>query len=213
MPGCPPAAAQPSNGLPCVSPGLQCPYTEECCCGECAPYTLTCTTTTTGASQWQASSPCTNPTCGIGCQEGLGKEYIGTANTTTGGFACQAWSDQDDDNVHSDLGNHNYCRNPDADGDGVWCYATDPDKSWDQCPVPINRGMDYNGTANITTGCLTCQAWSVQEPHPHDYSDVGDHNYCRNPNGDSDGVWCYTTDPEREYDYCPVSLCGTGRLG
>ena len=39
--------------------------------------------------------------------------------------------------------------------------------------------MDYSGTADTTIGGLTCQAWSVQEPHGHDYSDVGNHNYCR----------------------------------
>ena len=138
-------AAQPSPGLPCSSPGLQCPYgEEECCCGECAPLTLTCTTSTSGASQWQASSPCTNPTCGVGCQE------------------------------------------------------------------QSTNGADYSGTAHTTRGGLTCQAWSVQEPHGHDYSDVGDHNYCRNPIDDPRGVWCYTTDPGDRWDYCPVPLCGTG---
>ena len=146
------------HGLPCSSPGLQCPYEEECCCGECAPLTLTCTTTTSGASQWQASSPCTNPTCGIRCQEG-------------------------------------YSRNGDNDLSGSVWY-----------------GKEYQGTANTTLGGLTCQAWSAQEPHGHGYSDLGDHNYCRNPDDDPLGVWCYTTDPDIEYDYCPVYFCRTGRL-
>ena len=147
MPGCPPTAAQPSPGLPCSSPGLQCTYgEEECCCGECAPLTLTCTTTS-GASQWQASSPCTNPTCGVGCQE------------------------------------------------------------------QSTNGINYTGTANTTMSGLTCQAWSVQEPHGHPYSYYGNHNYCRNLDGYLDGVWCLTTDPDILYDFCPVTLCETGNLG
>ena len=117
MPGCPPTTAQPSNGLPCSSPGLQCPYGEEqCCCGECAPLTLTCTNTT-GASKWQANSPCSHPTCGVGCQEHStnGADYSGTANTTAGGLTCQAWSVQEPHGPHvfSHYGDHNYCRNLD----------------------------------------------------------------------------------------------------
>ena len=28
------------------------------------------------------------------------------------------------------------------------------------------------------------------------------HNYCDNPNGETDGKWCYTTDPNVRWDYC-----------
>ena len=41
---------------------------------------------------------------------------------------------------------------------------------------------------------------------------LGDHNYCRNV-GDSDMVWCYTTDPEVRWDFCEIgeaqSVCNT----
>ena len=74
--------------------------------------------------------------------------------------------------------------------------------------------MDYSGTANTTIGGLTCQAWSVQEPHSHGYSvsehgmfGVGDHNYCRNPDPTAFGVWCHTTNPNIRWDYCPVPPC------
>lgn len=32
--------------------------------------------------------------------------------------------------------------------------------------------------------------------------------YCRNPDGDVNGPWCYTMNPRKLYDYCDVPLCG-----
>merc|ERR1712096_214726 len=43
------------------------------------------------------------------------------------------------------------------------------------------------------------------------YSNVGEHNYCRNPQTDlKTKVWCYTTDPEVEWEFCPVPICTSG---
>ena len=113
--------------------------------------------------------------------------YDGPANTTIGGLTCQAWSVQHPHgHEFSHVGDHNYCRDPDGLGK-VWCFTTDPDKRWDRCPVPIcpeetieravvegvgcqeaaTYGADYRGTADTTRRGLTCQAWSVQEPHGH----------------------------------------------
>lgn len=36
-------------------------------------------------------------------------------------------------------------------------------------------------------------------------------NYCRNPDGDRIGPWCYTTDPERRYESCNIPQCKDGR--
>ena len=47
----------------------------------------------------------------------------------------------------------------------------------------------------------TCQKWSEQTPHSHDQPAL-DHNYCRNPDSADGGVWCYTTDPDVEWEYC-----------
>jgi hypothetical protein len=73
-------------------------------------------------------------------------------------------------------------------------------------------GMDYNGTASTTVSERTCQTWSATTPHEHRWTDVGEHNYCRNPDADSNGVWCYTTDPAVRYEYCPVPGCDTGNV-
>ena len=32
--------------------------------------------------------------------------------------------------------------------------------------------------------------------------------YCRNPDGDVNGPWCYTTNPRKLFDYCDIPQCG-----
>ena len=66
-------------------------------------------------------------------------------------------------------------------------------------------GTPYTGTTNTTSSGLTCQMWSVTTPHNHDYSDVGEHNYCRDPDGEG-MLWCYTMDPGTEWEACNVML-------
>ena len=57
------------------------------------------------------------------------------------------------------------------------------------CQQRSTLGRDYVGEANTTVEGIPCQGWSDTYPH------VGDHNFCRNPDGDSK-VWCYTNDLE-----------------
>ena len=120
--------------LPCPSPGFQCSFGEECCCGECGALSFICTSTTTGASQWEPTSPCTNPTCGLGCQDeaSVGTNYTGTANTTNGGVTCMRWTSSE----IAHYGDHNYCRNSDGTKNGVWCFTDDFGLNWDYCAVP-----------------------------------------------------------------------------
>jgi uncharacterized protein YegL len=70
------------------------------------------------------------------------------------------------------------------------------------------NGQDYIGGQSITREGIPCQNWNVQYPHEHrfipaKYADqhIGDHNFCRNPDGDST-IWCYTTDQEVPWAYC-----------
>ena len=65
----------------------------------------------------------------------------------------------------------------------------------------------YRGTASTTVSGFTCQRWDSQWPHVHDYdtpqkrTDAGlEENYCRNPDNDVEGPWCYTTDQSKEWD-------------
>lgn len=32
--------------------------------------------------------------------------------------------------------------------------------------------------------------------------------YCRNPDGDVNGPWCFTMNPKKLFDYCDVPQCG-----
>ena len=74
------------------------------------------------------------------------------------------------------------------------------------CQEGSPLGSDYSGNASITVSGRTCQKWSVQTPHTHRWTDQGDHNYCRNPDGEA-GAWCYTTDPDVRWELCLVPEC------
>ena len=68
----------------------------------------------------------------------------------------------------------------------------------------------YTGTASMTSSGRSCQLWSSTTPHNHQFTRIGHHNYCRNPNDAAGGVWCYTTDPNKEWEHCAVPSCDTG---
>ena len=128
----------------------------------------------------------------------------------------------------------NYCRNPDGRSIGAWCYTTDPNKKRESCGVPIcehpspaevvaadlttcgtrdELQMDYVGTHALTVTGRICQEWSSQTPHTHSrtperYPDANlEANYCRNPDGQPGGAWCYTTDPNLKFEYCGIPNC------
>jgi hypothetical protein len=71
-----------------------------------------------------------------------------------------------------------------------------------------DNGMDYIGCQSYTVSGRACQKWSEQYPQKHSfvsswYSErhLGDHYFCRNPDGDST-IWCYTSDPNERWEYC-----------
>lgn len=68
----------------------------------------------------------------------------------------------------------------------------------------------YNGTVSTTTSGRKCQAWNHNFPHkpivwPRGQLQRG--NFCRNPDFDLIGVWCYTTDAEQRWERCNVEIC------
>jgi len=159
----------------------------------------------------------------------LQSDYRGRISVTKSGETCQAWSSvtphipfyTPTKNPLLGLA-QNYCRNPDESSGGPWCYTTDPDVRFASCDVPdcADCGTpplqsDYRGPISVTRSGKTCQAWSSQTPHAHLHitpekyplAGLADNNHCRNPDDESSGPWCYTTDPDETWDNCDVPDC------
>jgi len=82
------------------------------------------------------------------------------------------------------------------------------------CGTFAEKLSDYRGTISVTETERTCQKWTDQWPHSHSYTPenkelmgLGDHNYCRNPSPPGERAWCYTTDPNKRWEYCDVPEC------
>ncbi|XP_049913459.1 apolipoprotein(a)-like isoform X27 [Epinephelus moara] len=168
------------------------------------------------------------------CFTGEGEAYQGTTSVTESGKTCQNWSAQTPhqhsrtpDNYPDKGLVNNYCRNPDNEKK-PWCYTTDPNSRWEYCSVqscedavrPVyilectfGTGKQYRGTKSKTKTGKTCQSWAARYPHtpnftPEEYPRADlESNFCRNPDGASEGPWCYTTDPDTRWEYCDVATC------
>ncbi|XP_053577107.1 hepatocyte growth factor-like protein isoform X2 [Bombina bombina] len=159
------------------------------------------------------------------CIIGNGDTYRGAVSKTEKGKTCQQWRMKfpHDHKYSPTPGNgldENYCRNPDSDPKGPWCYTTDKNTRHEQCGIKkckdavcLNcNGEDYRGFVDRTESGKECQRWDLQSPHSHPYKPERypdkslDDNYCRNPDS-SERPWCYTTDPNVHREYCQITKC------
>nr|XP_033782287.1 hepatocyte growth factor-like protein isoform X2 [Geotrypetes seraphini] len=164
------------------------------------------------------------------CFMGNGVSYRGTISKTEKGKTCQQWRlKSPHDHRHTPNPRNgleeNFCRNPDSDQQGPWCYTTDPAKRYEVCGIKrceaavclSCNGEDYRGLVDHTESGRECQRWDLQTPHKHlfrpeKYPDKSlDDNYCRNPDS-SERPWCYTTDPNINREYCHIHKCNKKRL-
>lgn len=95
---------------------------------------------------------------------------------------------------------------------------------------PTADGFQYVGRVSVTVTGRQCQVWMHHIPHRHSYTrnevvnstGTGDFadpspeaavNYCRNPdrNLSSNGLWCFTMDPDSRWEKCHAHSCGQSR--
>ena len=176
-----------------------------------------------------------------------GIDYMGTISHTVFGSSCQFWSEQSPHN-HT-IGMHdeefpdkditaarNYCRNPDQDSEGPWCYTTEVNVRHEYCMIPVcsepppgtypeckldRKGMQYRGKMNLTWRGDPCIPWTRTEyVESNNFPDVTVDealNYCRNPQNETLYPWCYkytkTYKIVIEWEYCMIHMCSEASPG
>uniref|UniRef100_A0A671N1R0 Plasminogen n=1 Tax=Sinocyclocheilus anshuiensis TaxID=1608454 RepID=A0A671N1R0_9TELE len=162
------------------------------------------------------------------CVNGIGTDYRGTKSKTKLGKTCQRWEGTFPHVTNITPKTHpkadlesNFCRNPDGDKGGPWCYTTDPEKRWEHCDIQDCTeecmqcsGENYRGKISTTASGFTCQRWDSQKPHNHGYIPSAlpdkylEENHCRNPDGEPK-PWCFTTSPSKRWESCSIPRCTT----
>ncbi|CAB1313753.1 unnamed protein product, partial [Coregonus sp. 'balchen'] len=119
-----------------------------------------------------------------------------TACLTPSGVICQRWDSQYPHNhsyipqdYHCKDLRENYCRNPDG-RDLPWCFTSDP---------------------NVRTAfCTNIPRCGIQNTEPQDAAVLTvrlEGSFCRNPDRDTYGPWCYTNSTAIPWDYCSIKPC------
>lgn len=110
-----------------------------------------------------------------------------------------------------------------------WCASSDGEEIKDtrvkgkpKCPSGVEcydsaDGTDYRGSLDKTNDGRLCMAWDkvaalegegYQENNPQSKPEAGlTGNFCRNPDKDANGPWCYTIQGNGAYGYCELRKC------
>ncbi|CAG0898798.1 unnamed protein product [Cyprideis torosa] len=132
----------------------------------------------------------------------------------------------------------NFCRNPNSDIGGPWCFTTSVEVEWGYCNVPVceryieenkefplqelmgcrytTMGETYNGTISKPgRGYEPCMRWDSNDQYPDEsfpeQSRKAAQNFCRNPNKDVGGPWCWHSN--QDMMYCNVPFCDDSLVG
>jgi len=149
-----------------------------------------------------AKDPCKHGTC----QDGF-KDFACTCDPGWEGKLC----DKDIDYCAKDPCEHGTCQ------DGLNDFTCTCVSGWEGklCDKGCYEadGASYRGKKATTNSGRICQDWAKQSPHKHkrtpkNYPDSDlTSNYCRNPDGEPNGPWCYTTDENKRWEYCGIPKC------
>lgn len=178
----------------------------------------------------------------------LGLDYIGYVSQTESLVRCQSWTSANPihkinpdytDSKFSDFSkklSKSYCRNPNKDPQGPWCYTMDEQLINETCAVPLcsftqcritGPGMEYGGIHSIGASDRKCLKWNkkrnkvlvngkVIKIDKYPSYKFPENNLglaakrCRNPDGDPAGPWCFVEiegSSEVEKDYCDIPFC------
>ncbi|CAG0886293.1 unnamed protein product [Darwinula stevensoni] len=120
----------------------------------------------------------------------------------------------------------NFCRNP-TSRDRPWCFIDDPVEKWQYCNIPLCKdtsipeckmtrgGREYMGKRSQTASGKACRYWKKSLSSNPERSIlfpdglIEDHNFCRSPDDDPGGPWCFV-DPEptqTDWETCDIPLC------
>uniref|UniRef100_A0A8C5SCI2 Prothrombin n=1 Tax=Laticauda laticaudata TaxID=8630 RepID=A0A8C5SCI2_LATLA len=87
------------------------------------------------------------------------------------------------------------------------------EKTREQEECEPEEGLSYRGTLSVTVSGDQCLPWASEKVRQLSYKkDFLEEvplveNYCRNPDHDEEGVWCYVDHPNMTYNYCNLNYC------
>ncbi|XP_065739028.1 prothrombin isoform X2 [Phocoena phocoena] len=76
-----------------------------------------------------------------------------------------------------------------------------------------DRGQQYQGHLAVTIHGSPCLAWASERAKAlskeQDFSPAVPlvENFCRNPDGDEEGAWCYVAGEPGDFEYCDLDYC------